>query len=375
MVQESLTEYINRLLRAGYNQNVIRNTLINAGHSPFEVNKAIEYARQGAAGAAPEQKVISLTGKAVVIAISALIIIILLVIGGIILLSPGPKTISFSVIPAKTQIYPGEKLSFIATLSSGEERAAEATVSFALVDKRSKQTIISKQETFSMELQKSITADFTIPATAAPGDYLLETILSYEGKTEQKSAEIKIIKKETAVVPGALPQAIPGEAAGAEECPPTCDDYNRCTNDFCEKGICRHTSITPCCGNGLCESGENVMNCVDDCREREDTPEETTARARTVSQTDAESAATLCSSITRIPQADDCFSQIALSSSKSLLCENVQDAENRDRCYISFALEGDFSVCTRVKNNYMSKACYSLQKTEQLKASTSAQIV
>ena len=363
MVRESLTEYITRLLKAGYAPGVIRNTLINAGYSPQEINMAMEYTQSTATS---RQKTVSITGKTLIIAISALILLILLVIGGIILLSPKPKIIELSVFPSKTQLHQGEKLSFLSKLSSAEEREASVVLTCVLTDKRNNQAIASKQEQLSIAMEKSITTEIMIPESAVPGEYSLKATISYEDKTEQKSFDINIIKKAEA---GMVPQQGPEpEAAAIAECPATCDDYNKCTNDFCEKGICRHAPITPCCGNGVCESGENVLNCVDDCRERADTPEELTAKARVIVQTDPESAAAVCSSITRAPQADECFSQVALSSGKNLLCENVQDPESRDRCYVSFALEGDFSVCTRIKNSYMSKACYSLQKTEQIKA-------
>lgn len=50
-----------------------------------------------------------------------------------------------------------------------------------------------------------------------------------------------------------------------------CNDDNNCTIDKCE-GIpknCSHENITPCCGNGECEDGENFESCPDDCEEEE----------------------------------------------------------------------------------------------------------
>ena len=51
-------------------------------------------------------------------------------------------------------------------------------------------------------------------------------------------------------------------------CPSSCDDGNICTIDACGKDTgyeCRHTAKIPCCGDGVCESGENRDNCLADC--------------------------------------------------------------------------------------------------------------
>ena len=98
------------------------------------------------------------------------------------------------------------------------------------------------------------------------------------------------------------------------------------------------------------------------CKKREQTPEAVINQATQVSLADPESAAILCNQVTRSYDIDLCFSQIALSSQRSVLCESVQDEGSRDSCYMSFAQEGDFSVCTQVKNNYLSKACNSLKR-------------
>ena len=43
-----------------------------------------------------------------------------------------------------------------------------------------------------------------------------------------------------------------------------CDDQNACTSDDCVSGSCVNTPITPCCGNGIPESGEDCANCPPD---------------------------------------------------------------------------------------------------------------
>jgi len=51
-------------------------------------------------------------------------------------------------------------------------------------------------------------------------------------------------------------------------CPASCDDNNLCTTDYYSEAtnyVCKHDSITPCCGNGVCEAGEAYSTCPQDC--------------------------------------------------------------------------------------------------------------
>jgi hypothetical protein len=46
---------------------------------------------------------------------------------------------------------------------------------------------------------------------------------------------------------------------------PNCDDENNCTEDLFDydKQRCVNGEIVPCCGNGICEIGEDYENCTD----------------------------------------------------------------------------------------------------------------
>jgi len=58
----------------------------------------------------------------------------------------------------------------------------------------------------------------------------------------------------------------PGDAP---KCPGECDDNDPCTRDFCNDSTgfrCKYLVITPCCGNEVCEGGENYSSCSIDCK-------------------------------------------------------------------------------------------------------------
>ncbi|MDO8741050.1 MAG: hypothetical protein Q7J54_05765 [Candidatus Woesearchaeota archaeon] len=51
-------------------------------------------------------------------------------------------------------------------------------------------------------------------------------------------------------------------------CPDSCDDGNRCTNDYCNEqtnNFCRHDMLSDCNGNWICETGETKCNAPTDC--------------------------------------------------------------------------------------------------------------
>ena len=71
----------------------------------------------------------------------------------------------------------------------------------------------------------------------------------------------------TQSLPAIAPVTRP-QGAEKKQCPASCDDGNKCTKDYCSSGTnyeCRHDTITSCCGNGKCESGESCSSCPKDC--------------------------------------------------------------------------------------------------------------
>lgn len=362
MVQQSLIEYVNKLINSGYDTGTIRTTLINAGYSPYEANRAINYATSPV----KQKKEISLNLKVILIVISILILLVIIIIAGVKILTPEEKTIQIKITPLKTEIFPGNTLSFLVELSSDTERKEQALLNYEIINTQTNELLLTKQERITVGEKSSTTAQIQVPQDTIPGKYTLKATMSYKIKTEQKSFTFTLLEPTEEIKPTDEKM----EEEQEVQCPATCDDFNPCTKDYCEKGICKHTQIIPCCGNGICESTESRLSCPDDCAETTDLPQDTLSKANTVAASDPEAAATLCNKLTRINDIEFCFAEVAQTSGKSIICENIQTPENKDNCYMAFALDGDYTVCSQIKNSYLSKSCYSLKRSSEILSKT-----
>lgn len=359
MVQQSLTEYVNKLLKSGYDVGAVRTTLINSGYSPVEVNQALSYAKTG------PKKQISLNLKILIIGAISIILVILVILGAVWLLTPEPKEISLAAEPVKTEAYPGDAISFLVELTSDVERIEPVLLTYELIDPKAEKIVLAKQDRLEIGRKRSLTVQISLPADINPGTYEIKIILSYKLGTKQRKFNFNVIETPDAAVPtdDYAEEFVEEEVIEEVKCPESCDDFNPCTIDFCEKGLCKHTPKVPCCGNGICEEGESILNCADDCSKTKKTPQEIIQQAKTVATADPEAAAMLCNKLIRPNDIDLCFSEVAQTSGKSVICENIQTQDNKDTCYMEFAIDGDYSVCPKVLNSYLSKSCNSLKRS------------
>jgi len=89
-------------------------------------------------------------------------------------------------------------------------------------------------------------------------------------------------------------------------------------------------------------------------------------QAKTVSKSDPEAASALCNQLIQSSDMDLCFIEIAYTSGKSIICESITTPGSKDSCYMNFALDGDYSVCSKVMNGYLSKSCNSLARSNAI---------
>ncbi|MBI2129177.1 hypothetical protein HYU07_02965 [Candidatus Woesearchaeota archaeon] len=107
-------------------------------------------------------------------------------------------------------------------------------------------------------ISEVIVIDYDFGADKADKRISLRIFYEYKEKGVSSSGSyVEQIKTDVTFVKG--PEA---------SCPDSCDDGNRCTNDYCNEqtnNFCRHDIIADCNGNWICEEGETKCNAPADC--------------------------------------------------------------------------------------------------------------
>jgi len=350
MVQQSLVEYIRRLLEQGYDSGTIRTTLLNAGYSPYDIDAALR-----ASGSAPTRRI---SVKPLVI---AFVIILFASAGALLLLKlmqAPPIELQVSVNMFSTEIAPGQEVVVNTDIRNPSGRKVDGLIDFDVSGPAGK--VASKTEKFSVVTQASVPASIQLPATVVPGDYTVFVKVSYKGKSEQSSGSFSVVERVER--PAAPVEALKKEAEEVARelqltCPGGCDDLNFCTNDVCVQGTCRNDPVIPCCGNGECEAGESQSSCMLDCSERPVDPAEIGKRAEELAKSDVGRAMEVCDSLVQRSYVDGCLSKVAEAGGNKEPCTRVVNSDMRDGCFIAFAYKNDFSVCAEIKNSYMKTSC------------------
>lgn len=355
MVQQSVVEYIRRLLEQGYDAGVIRSTLINAGHSPSDVDVAMRAAGAG--------------GKKVSTKILVFAFVALLVLSGVVLLvlkvmQPPEAELEFSLSLFSSVVGPGQEVVVTADVRN-PGRPVSGLIDYVVSGPEGR--LLSATESFSVTDQASVPTSIRLPSRVAPGAYQLRATMSYEGKSQARTVNFEV-RPQQVEMPAPV-EALEREAeVEAEErgkaCPAGCDDLNFCTRDECVGGECVHSPIVPCCGNQVCEEGESASSCSVDCAERRETPEGVQARAEALAETDVAGAVSVCESMGQQALVAECLRGVADVSGRKDVCGRIAETETRDACLLPFAYQGDFSVCDEITGKFLKNSCVSLRQLQ-----------
>ncbi len=359
MVQESLIEYIQKLVKLGYDAGTIRTTLLNAGYSPSDVDTALRIA-----GAPAGHRVETRTLAIVFVALLVLGIGVLLMLKA---LEKPPVQLSFSVDLFSTQVAPGRDLVINALIVNPRGSKTSGLIDYEVTGPAG--AIAKKTESFSVTTQANIPTSISIPSAVPSGTYSVHARMSYSNKAPVDiSRSFEVVSKVETAVPGEALQQKKEEKAKELQltCPGGCDDLNFCTADSCVQGQCVYKPIVPCCGNKECEPSESPSSCVLDCSERPVSVDEIRKKASEAAVADVGRAAEICDTLTQRAYIDSCLVDVSDASKSKEPCSAIIDPEQRDACLIPFAYQGDYTVCKDIANKYMKNSCVSLSAISKL---------
>ena len=401
MVQGSLIKYIREQIRAGYDIGTIKRYLLKYNYKESDINEAIQHAF-------PPTKVKhiihpSKTAIALIIAVIFSLAFISLAIFIFLIPEKAPsQLLDVKISHITPEVKEGETLPFtIEIYNLGKSKRYDVPLRYEIYNLKD-ELIIFKEETIALETKASSPVNIEL-ANIKPGSYYLKTTAFYAQKTAIATSSFKIIKKETAStdpLTPATPTTTPQETQ-TKQCPPSCNDNNECTNDYCNEATnyqCKYDAIPNCCGNDICDANENYENCISDCppptNQLEGIFEGKTIWERLdiikgIAKSDKEKALSYCKEIEQITYKDECFTNVGISSKDESTCTNIVEEltkddcyreiakeiknsdvcsniirdSKRDQCYIEFVKERDYSVCDKLVNKYLKRSCESLRDT------------
>lgn len=335
MVQKSLVDYIKNMQRQGYDVNSIRNTLSRAGYSRYDIEDGIK---------AAQKKPINKTLLMIFFSILGLILIVVILL---VLIRPEPAELSLDTSTYSTRVAPGQQLTINANINNPTKKQTKAIIDVRISGPRPIQV---PSQSIQVKERASIPIQATIPQDAPEGQYMAYVTIAYEGKQKTETESFEVRKAE-AQAPSTIDR-LREEQRTQEECPGGCDDFDPCTRDRCENGVCIHTRIKPCCGNGECEEGETAISCPEDCATEQ--IEEATRLARERPQ----QALQKCE---EAPSRDTCIKEVADAAGDKGLCERISKTAIKDGCLMQFAYKGDYSVCGQIQDKLTKNSCFTLK--------------
>ncbi|MBI4448866.1 hypothetical protein HY641_02465 [Candidatus Woesearchaeota archaeon] len=347
MARPEIVQYVKSYREQGYALPQIRQALHSGGISDREIDEAL--VELGASRKLP----------ALVYIIGGLGIAILLVALLYAYVASSPSqvpSLSIRLSPLSRDVVPGEQVSLVREVSRTGPGFAEVRISYTISGNGVQ--VVSSEEVLRVVTRESGVAALRLAKDAPPGQYVL-LAQAKAGAQSSKASFTLTVKGEAPLAPGAT------------VCPRSCDDFNPCTIDVCQEGDCAHHSISPCCGNGVCESGEQGGACEIDCRPvrfgQQEGPLLIKEQAITVARRSSQDGVALCRSLPRESDQDECLESVAKASSQSGVCLQVAAKKDRDSCLMDFVVQKDeFHLCDEIRDVWLKNSCVSYQRLKNV---------
>lgn len=361
---QSLRDYIVEQRKRGVHDSQIKLQLLRSGHNPASVDAALARRHQ-------KKFPTSLMVLGLIVVIAALAILTLDYIDS----PPQPILLDLFIQPLMVELQPGQDIVFSRLLSaSGPSLFPDAELTHSILDSKSGEVLRSTTEMASIKVRNPVKSRFPIPGNLDPGFYLLQTLADYDGKRAVASFLFKVY------IRGDNPSCFDNEQNQGEEnidCGGPCDACDRCSNDRWddeEDGLDCGGPCIPCirasCFDEIRNQNEQGIDCGGICRVctlidrnfRQLDPKEQLLEARELAKTDPDAALEHCRTSDGQAQRDECISQVADETDDMTICSSIIIPSKKDSCYLSFALEGDYTVCDKITNVYLMNSCFSLER-------------
>lgn len=345
-----LSEYVHRLRQQGYSRASIHAHLSRSGYSPFVINEVVN-------PYLPRVETQTVMQRWVFIVI---FVVLLLLVGAFVWWMFQPLKVSLELRPSVSSVFPGNSIVFEKLLSSSNKASVDIVHELVSGSKK----VVERREKLLISGLQQISSKFFVPESVKPGDYVLRVTVFFDGSSVSK--QFSVVVKEPSVQDGSSLVNVTEEVG--EDCATPCIAIGPCLESSCVSGACVSSPVIPCCGNGRCESDETVDSCANDCSALFSSKESVVESAVSVIKKDVSQAVLLCNSLIEDSAVDSCIETISKDAQLSSVCDAVRSHSSRDGCYMSFALEGDFSVCEKIADRYRSNSCWYLAQAKEFQS-------
>ncbi len=211
---------------------------------------------------------------------------------------------------------------------------------------------------------KKVSRSIMVPGSAESGRYVIEVAVSSGGKDYISKSRPFIVVNYLEGLDAEL------SSASLRSCPGSCDDNNGCTQDHCSSSteyLCANDPIPGCCGNNICEEGEDCM--IDCSKQISDNVQDTISKARSIALNNEQGAVNLCISLEVAAYVDECYSKVAVSSSSYKYCELIDNVIRKDFCTMNIILKTkDYILCNQIIDYDTREDCFKLREYALKKA-------
>ena len=396
MVRKSVVDYINRMLQQGYDISKIRNAMLEYGYSNKDIEDAVKEVYYPTV-----RHEIHLSGATIFVVLFVIFFLAGSAFFYFYYLQASPtQLLDLNLEPVNTEARPGENIIFIKELSNlGSSKRYDVVIRQQIIDSKTSVAIIEKTETRAIETFGSTQTQMQIPSGTKPGDYILKTIVEYDGKQAVATLPIKITAPKNVIPQPAKETCFDGIKNQNEEeidcggvCKPCenqlqkidCNDNDPCTEDSAENGQCVHNPIPSCKASIVIPAEQPSLDNIKEtaktdpskalqlCNQYE-VPDLKNTCIRNIAEVQRN--ANYCAKIADQKIKDLCNSNIAQSLNENPLCDSVVSDGIRDSCYANFFVppNKDYSVCSKITNNNLRQSCEYLRQLDAIKQQQSQQ--
>ena len=397
---DTLLKYVEEQLSKGYNPGVIKNTLIRQGYSPSLVDSVLESVmmkKNTSPVTTPTPKIIGTSYEKNVLPklILVFFFLVIIILGVILipeLLLGREALLDIKANPDKMVYEPGEKLGFAVEITNmGSAKKFDTTLIYRLLD-ANENPVISREETIAISTSMSHYRTIDLPRNIRPGDYTLKIFANYENKVATSSFSFSV--KEKTVVAPTCEDGVQNQDETGVDCGGVCGGYwydNSCHATPKTKT----TPTTPpttgieeeeSCNDGVMNQDETGVDCGGVCggywydNTCHALPKPTTQTqskpslakvlmdAKQKAQSNPEEAKNMCVQLLeKSEEKDKCIKLVAQTSMRKEYCELIIGVDDRDECYLPFFMQGDYSVCEKLRDPQSREACEQLRELESIR--------